>query len=161
MWIWARSQPEMSTFQVISLLHSCVDVVFGSLTVFFLTDMAAVALGKQTARKLLGSTPHDQPLIKTSEALFDVCYVFGAIFLFMCLLLSKAKKTNAFSAKGGNFDELYLYCFYVAGTVGLMTVPVMGVDPQSQATTESVYNAALALGISNHLTNILPDVGEE
>ncbi|XP_058090479.1 phytoene synthase 2, chloroplastic [Magnolia sinica] len=60
-----------------------------------------------------------------------------------------------------NFDELYLYCYYVAGTVGLMSVPVMGIDPDSRATTESVYNAALALGIANQLTNILRDVGED
>ncbi|KAK7321457.1 hypothetical protein VNO77_32117 [Canavalia gladiata] len=60
-----------------------------------------------------------------------------------------------------NFDELYLYCYYVAGTVGLMSVPVMGISPDSHATTESVYNAALALGIANQLTNILRDVGED
>lgn len=60
-----------------------------------------------------------------------------------------------------NFDELYLYCYYVAGTVGLMSVPVMGIAPDSQASTESVYNAALALGIANQLTNILRDVGED
>nr|BAE45297.1 phytoene synthase [Gentiana lutea] len=60
-----------------------------------------------------------------------------------------------------NFDELYLYCYYVAGTVGLMSVPVMGIAPESKATTESVYNAALSLGIANQLTNILRDVGED
>ncbi|KAK4758884.1 hypothetical protein SAY87_020185 [Trapa incisa] len=60
-----------------------------------------------------------------------------------------------------NFDELYLYCYYVAGTVGLMSVPVMGIAPESKSTTESVYNAALALGIANQLTNILRDVGED
>ncbi|KAG6550895.1 hypothetical protein Mapa_007509 [Marchantia paleacea] len=60
-----------------------------------------------------------------------------------------------------NFDELYLYCYNVAGTVGLMSVPVMGIAPDSKATTESVYSAALALGIANQLTNILRDVGED
>lgn len=60
-----------------------------------------------------------------------------------------------------NFDELYLYCYYVAGTVGLMSVPVMGIAPESKASTESVYNAALALGVANQLTNILRDVGED
>ncbi|XP_074576573.1 phytoene synthase 2, chloroplastic-like [Curcuma longa] len=60
-----------------------------------------------------------------------------------------------------SFDELYLYCYYVAGTVGLMSVPVMGIAPDSKASTESVYNAALALGIANQLTNILRDVGED
>ncbi|KAG5221695.1 phytoene synthase [Salix suchowensis] len=59
-----------------------------------------------------------------------------------------------------DFDELYLYCYYVAGTVGLMSVPVMGIAPESKASTESVYNAALALGIANQLTNILRDEGK-
>ena len=35
------------------------------------------------------------------------------------------------------------------------------IDPESKATTQSVYNGALALGIANQLTNILRDVGEE
>ncbi|KAJ1260854.1 hypothetical protein BS78_10G264600 [Paspalum vaginatum] len=64
-------------------------------------------------------------------------------------------------ARYENFDELYMYCYYVAGTVGLMSVPVMGIAPESKATTESVYSAALALGIANQLTNILRDVGED
>jgi phytoene synthase len=60
-----------------------------------------------------------------------------------------------------SFDELYLYCYYVAGTVGLMTVPVMGISPDSRANTETVYKGALALGLANQLTNILRDVGED
>lgn len=59
------------------------------------------------------------------------------------------------------FDELYLYCYYVAGTVGLMSVPVMGISPESRAATETVCKGALALGLANQLTNILRDVGEE
>lgn len=31
------------------------------------------------------------------------------------------------------FDELYEYCYKVAGTVGLMTTPVMGIDPSYKA----------------------------
>lgn len=60
-----------------------------------------------------------------------------------------------------NFEELYLYCYYVAGTVGVMSVPVMGISPESILPSQSVYNAALSLGIGNQLTNILRDVGEE
>ncbi|KZV53813.1 phytoene synthase, chloroplastic-like [Dorcoceras hygrometricum] len=70
-------------------------------------------------------------------------------------------RMDLWKSKYANFDELYLYCYYVAGTVGLMSVPVMGIAPESQATTESVYNAALALGVANQLTNILRDVGED
>ncbi|KAL0459884.1 UNVERIFIED_CONTAM: Bifunctional 15-cis-phytoene synthase, chromoplastic [Sesamum latifolium] len=60
-----------------------------------------------------------------------------------------------------NFQELYLYCYYVAGTVGLMSVPVMGIAPESSLSAQTIYNAALYLGIGNQLTNILRDVGED
>ncbi|KAI3869787.1 hypothetical protein MKW98_030968 [Papaver atlanticum] len=59
------------------------------------------------------------------------------------------------------FEELYLYCYYVAGTVGLMSVPVMGVASESLTTIHNIYEAALNLGIGNQLTNILRDVGED
>ena len=63
------------------------------------------------------------------------------------------------------FDDLKLYCYRVAGTVGLMTQGVMGVDrayttaPWSNRPDTS--DAAVALGIANQLTNILRDVGED
>ncbi|KAK4409230.1 Phytoene synthase, chloroplastic [Sesamum angolense] len=60
-----------------------------------------------------------------------------------------------------NFQELYLYYYYVAGTVGLMSVPVMGIAPESSLSAQTIYNAALYLGIGNQLTNILRDVGED
>ncbi|KOM27531.1 hypothetical protein LR48_Vigan434s000700 [Vigna angularis] len=64
-------------------------------------------------------------------------------------------------ARYNNFQELYLYCYYVAGTVGLMTVPIMGIAQESVVPVQSVYDAALYLGIGNQLTNILRDVGED
>ncbi|XP_072977948.1 phytoene synthase 2, chloroplastic-like [Typha angustifolia] len=73
----------------------------------------------------------------------------------------KGMRMDLERSRYSNFDELYLYCYYVAGTVGLMSVPVMGIAPESKATTESVYSASLALGIANQLTNILRDVGED
>lgn len=60
-----------------------------------------------------------------------------------------------------DFEELYLYCYYVAGTVGLMSVPVMGIAAESTLPAQTIYDAALNLGIGNQLTNILRDVGEE
>ncbi|MFL0768829.1 MAG: phytoene synthase [Prochlorococcus sp.] len=63
------------------------------------------------------------------------------------------------------FQELELYCYRVAGTVGLMTQGVMGLDPAyTSAPWSSVPDtseAAVALGIANQLTNILRDVGED
>ncbi len=64
-----------------------------------------------------------------------------------------------------NFDELKLYCYRVAGTVGLMTQNVMGIDAfyetASWIEVPDISAAAIALGIANQLTNILRDVGED
>jgi phytoene synthase len=64
-----------------------------------------------------------------------------------------------------SFEELELYCYRVAGTVGLMTQEVMGLDPAYTSAPWSdapdTSEAAVALGIANQLTNILRDVGED
>jgi len=64
-----------------------------------------------------------------------------------------------------DFDELKLYCYRVAGTVGLMTQSVMGIDSAYTSAPWSAMpdpsEAAIALGIANQLTNILRDVGED
>ncbi|PSC74699.1 phytoene synthase [Micractinium conductrix] len=60
-----------------------------------------------------------------------------------------------------SYDELYDYCYRVAGTVALMSVPVMGIDKSYKGPLETVYRSALALGTANQLTNILRDVGED
>jgi len=57
------------------------------------------------------------------------------------------------------WDDLYLYCYRVASTVGLMTLPVMGTAPG--VTMEQAKDPAVALGIGLQITNILRDVGED
>jgi 15-cis-phytoene synthase len=66
-----------------------------------------------------------------------------------------------------SFEELSLYCYRVAGTVGLMSNAIVGID-ESQFTTpwnggkiEIPTEQAVALGIGKQLTNILRDVGED
>lgn len=66
------------------------------------------------------------------------------------------------------FEELNLYCYRVAGTVGLMSTAVIGVDASNNNATwnqqQQPYiptEEAIALGIANQLTNILRDVGED
>ncbi|RYH26765.1 phytoene synthase [archaeon] len=65
------------------------------------------------------------------------------------------------------FDDLYLYCYRVAGTVGLMTLPILGQNLQGRseqdkaAYLEAAAPPAIALGIGLQLTNILRDVGED
>lgn len=73
-------------------------------------------------------------------------------------------RMDTWKSRYANFEELYQYCYYVAGTVGLMSVPVMGIAAEAEAeavSSQTIYNSALYLGIGNQLTNILRDVGEE
>jgi len=53
-----------------------------------------------------------------------------------------------------SFDELRLYCYRVASTVGLMMMHVIGFDGAPHA-------EAIHMGIAMQLTNILRDVGED
>jgi 15-cis-phytoene synthase len=55
----------------------------------------------------------------------------------------------------GSVKELLLYCYRVAGTVGLMMAHVMGLRD------ESALKHAADLGIAMQLTNIAPDIIED
>jgi len=62
------------------------------------------------------------------------------------------------------YQELEVYCYRVAGTVGLMTLPVLGFDGMqnfTQELQEQTIAAAMQLGVAFQLTNILRDVGED
>jgi phytoene synthase len=67
------------------------------------------------------------------------------------------------------FEELNLYCYRVAGTVGLMSMMIIGLEtPKSIAPWDRTLNAsnkpiseAVSLGIAKQLTNILRDIGED
>ncbi|WP_299410938.1 phytoene synthase [Acaryochloris sp. IP29b_bin.148] len=71
------------------------------------------------------------------------------------------------------FEDLRLYCYRVAGTVGLMSAQIMGVEqfcdrlqapwspPRILNNPVNTINKAVDLGIANQLTNILRDVGED
>ncbi len=53
------------------------------------------------------------------------------------------------------FDELYLFCYRVAGLVGIMMTYVLGY------TSDEAFACAEKLGIAMQLTNILRDVAED
>jgi phytoene synthase len=54
-------------------------------------------------------------------------------------------------------EDLYRYCYHVAGAVGCMMAVVMGVDPADTATLDR----ACDLGIAFQLANIARDIGED
>lgn len=77
------------------------------------------------------------------------------------------QRMDLYRSRYQTFEELELYCYRVAGTVGLMSLPVMGIAPVVRSspweTDEPADPSAeaVALGIANQLTNILRDVGED
>ncbi|MBE9226686.1 phytoene synthase [Phormidium sp. LEGE 05292] len=78
------------------------------------------------------------------------------------------QRMDLYRSRYETFEELNLYCYRVAGTVGLMSTAVIGVDRTIYTAPwnkdREVYiptEEAIALGIANQLTNILRDVGED
>ena len=78
------------------------------------------------------------------------------------------QRMDLYRSRYDTFDDLYLYCYRVAGTVGLMSTAVMGVNNNKDTAAwnqhQETYiptSEAIALGIANQLTNILRDVGED
>jgi 15-cis-phytoene synthase len=53
-----------------------------------------------------------------------------------------------------SYDDLWLYCYRVASTVGLLSMQIIGHEPEAD-------EYAIKLGIALQLTNILRDVGED
>lgn len=79
----------------------------------------------------------------------------------------EGQRMDLYRSRYETFEELDLYCYRVAGTVGLMSNAVLGIDKVASIAPwqpETVYipqEEAIALGIANQLTNILRDVGED
>lgn len=106
------------------------------------------------------------PVEDTDVALADTVQRFGLdIQPFRDMIAGQ--RMDLFRNRYQTFEELYLYCYRVAGTVGLMTLPVMGVAssqgkaPWQSQSDDGPVSEAIALGIANQLTNILRDVGED
>lgn len=53
------------------------------------------------------------------------------------------------------WEDLYLYCYRVAGTVGLISAPILGLR------SEAALPHAVELGVAMQLTNMLRDVAED
>jgi len=78
------------------------------------------------------------------------------------------QRMDLYKSRYETFEQLNLYCYRVAGTVGLMSTAVMGLDRSGNTAAwnqqQEPYvptEEAIALGIAEQLTNILRDVGED
>lgn len=70
--------------------------------------------------------------------------------------LIRGQQQDLWKTRYETMAELEEYCYYVAGTVGLMLLPILA--PEADA---EVRHKAVRLGIALQLTNILRDVKED
>jgi 15-cis-phytoene synthase len=77
------------------------------------------------------------------------------------------QRMDLYRSRYDTFEELQLYCYRVAGTVGLMSSAVIGIADNERTAPwyhQQKYlpkEEAIALGVAMQLTNILRDVGED
>lgn len=88
-----------SAFFAICLLHSLIATTCGALMMFYLNEISAIGHGSETASKLLGSTPHDQLLIQTSDS-FAGLLLFAIGFLLFMVAFVRDRDFQIFFAKG-------------------------------------------------------------
>ncbi len=98
-----------------------------------------------------GPGPSRDPVLAAFRSVVQRC---GIPRLYPDELLA-GMEMDASGARYGTLEELHLYCYRVAGTVGLMMSHVMGVR------TDAALRNAAHLGIAMQLTNICRDVLED
>uniref|UniRef100_A0A7N0TKC4 DUF7865 domain-containing protein n=1 Tax=Kalanchoe fedtschenkoi TaxID=63787 RepID=A0A7N0TKC4_KALFE len=88
-----------AVFTVICLLHAAVALTCGSLMMFYMKEVYAFGHGIEAATKLLGSTPHDQLLIRTADS-FSGLLLFAIGFLLLMVAFVRDAEWQGFFAKG-------------------------------------------------------------
>ncbi|GLT52485.1 hypothetical protein SLA2020_258250 [Shorea laevis] len=96
-----------SAFVLISLLHSLIALGSGALMMFDMKEIYTFAHGVETATKLLGSTPHDQLLIRTSDS-FSGLLLFAIGFLLFMVSFVRDKDFQSFFAKGCTVLQVFM-----------------------------------------------------
>lgn len=94
---------------------------------------------------------HSDPI---SRAWVDVLHTFD-VPLQPALDLIDGVQMDLNHAQPQTFADLHLYCYRVAGTVGLLMAPILGYS------APEALPCAVDLGIAMQLTNILRDIGED
>lgn len=116
--------------------------------------------------KQLESVFAGHPLNNTDVALIDTIKKFPLeIKPFRDMIAGQ--RMDLYLNRYETFEQLKLYCYRVAGTVGLMSSAVLGLAennscvPWQKNKNYVPKEEAVALGIAMQLTNILRDVGED
>lgn len=93
------SSSSSALFVIICLLHSLISVTCGILIIFYLNEISVLGHGIETATKLLGSSPHDQLLVQTSNSFAGLLLVAIGLLLAMVSVV-KDREFQSFFAKG-------------------------------------------------------------
>jgi phytoene synthase len=110
-----------------------------------------VAFLRARLRDVYAGAPADDPIDRSFAAVVQSYEIPEAL----PAALLDGMEMDARDTRYETDDDLLLYCFRVAATVGLMMAKVMGVA------TERAYFRAADLGIAMQLTNIARDIGED
>jgi 15-cis-phytoene synthase len=127
------------------------------------TTPATLDLWERQLEAMFKGTPTDN----YDVALVDTIAKFPDLQIQPFRDMVAGQRMDLFKNRYESFEELSLYCYRVAGTVGQMSNAIVGVD-HSQFTApwncdqiSIPAGEAVALGIAKQLTNILRDVGED
>lgn len=101
-----------------------------------------------------GHTPNNfrfRALRNTTKDFYPANYDFKPFYD-----LIKGQEMDAHFKGYQSEEELLEYCYYVAGTVGLMLIPIL-----SKENKNKLIEFAVTLGYAMQITNILRDIGED
>jgi 15-cis-phytoene synthase len=130
------------------------------------TTLSTLDTWEQRLEDVFADRPHDA----ADQALADTIQQFPLdIQPFRDMIAGQ--RMDLYRSRYETFEDLHLYCYRVAGTVGLMSAAIMGLESHNdrlQVPWRKPYPAdanphdqAVALGVAKQLTNILRDVGED
>lgn len=111
------------------------------------------SLQEDLVRFFTGSVP-DEPLWRALAVVFDAFDMERQPFFDML----EGQRRDLLFRQPDTLDELEEYGYFVAGSVGLMLLPILHAR---STVSEPVRTSAVALGVAMQLTNILRDVGED
>lgn len=97
-----------------------------------LTSAAAVRSAQMLCLPCRQGLPAAQRLAAAScqpSNVSHVCCVHCFLHWRSCRDMIDGMRMDLVKSRYETYDELYEYCYRVAGTVALMSMPVMGVDP--------------------------------
>ncbi|KAJ8761455.1 hypothetical protein K2173_001588 [Erythroxylum novogranatense] len=93
------SSSSSAAFSVICILHSLIAITSGALMMFNVNGIYTLTHGPHAAAKLMGSTPHDQLLIQTSDSFSGLLLLLIGVLLLMVAFVNDLD-FKSFFAKG-------------------------------------------------------------